>query len=86
MLECIYMRTTVVITEQQRLALSALASKRGVRGYSTLVQEAIDLYLEHQEADRLEAVLELRGALSSDEASDLERRISEAWSTWPTAS
>jgi ATP/maltotriose-dependent transcriptional regulator MalT len=86
MLECICMRTTVEITEEQRLALTALAAKRGLRGFSPLVQEAIDLYLGHQQADRLEAVLALRGVLTASEADEMERRIAEAWSTWSTAS
>jgi hypothetical protein len=77
------MRTTMEITDKQHLALTALASKRGMRGYSTLVQEALDLYLLHQEVAELDAVLALRGALSDEEADELERRISEAWSMRP---
>ena len=80
------MRTTVEIREDQRLALTALAAKRGIRGFSSLVQEAIDAFIAEQRGDHLEVVLALRGALSSAEADELERRIAEAWSTWPTAS
>jgi hypothetical protein len=80
------MRTTVEIREDQRLALTALAAKRGVRGFSSLVQEAIDGFLAGQEGDQLEAILALRGTLPGDDALELERRIAEAWSTWPTAS
>ena len=80
------MRTTVEIPEKQRLALATLAQKRGLRGFSALVQEAIDLYLADQEGDRLETALALRGTLSADQADELERRIAEAWRTWPTAS
>lgn len=86
MLECICMRTTVEIREDQRLALAALAEKRGLRGFSLLVQEAIDGYLAGQEAEQLKSVLALRGALSSGDADRLERRIAEAWSTWTVSS
>lgn len=86
MLECICMRTTVEITEEQHLALTALAAKRGVRGFSALVREAIDRYLAEQRGDDLEAVLALRGILSPEEGDALERRIAEAWATWPDAS
>lgn len=39
------MRTTVELTDEQRAALAALACKRGIRGYSSLVQEALAQYL-----------------------------------------
>jgi metal-responsive CopG/Arc/MetJ family transcriptional regulator len=86
MLECICMRTTVEITDEQRLALTALAAKRGVRGFSALVREAIDQYLAEQRGEDLEAVLALRGVLSAEEGAALEQRIAQAWDTWPTAS
>jgi hypothetical protein len=80
------MRTTVEIPEEQRAALAALAARRGLRGYSTLVQEAIDLYLDEKEGDRLQTALALRGTLTGEQAEELERRIERAWRTWPTAS
>ncbi|MGH2556175.1 MAG: hypothetical protein ACRDHO_10715, partial [Actinomycetota bacterium] len=76
----------VEIREDQRLALTALAEKRGLRGFSPLVQEAIDGYLAERRADELGSVLALRGALSSGDADELERRIAEAWSTWTASS
>ena len=77
------MRTTVEITDDQRLALATLASKRGLRGFSALVQEAIDRYLAEERGDRLDAVLALRGSLSDREADELDRRIADAWASWP---
>ncbi len=86
MLACSCMRTTVEITDAQHLALVALATKRGQRGFSVLVQEAIDRYLEEESDDDLEAVLALEGSLTDEEADELERRIAESWSTWPAPS
>lgn len=86
MLECRCMRTTVEITDEQHVALAALAARRGVRGFSVLVREAIDQYLAEQSGEDLEAVLALRGVLTPEEGEALERRIAEAWATWPTAS
>jgi len=80
------MRTTVEITDEQRDALNALASRRGLRGYSTLVQEAIDLYLAAHEHERIEAALALRGSITEAEAEEMRRRIAEAWATWPDPS
>lgn len=84
MLECICMRTTVEIRDEQRVALAAIAAKRGLRGYSELVQEAIDLYLGQSEGDDLEALLALQGSITDAEAEEMRRRIAEAWSTWRT--
>ena len=39
------MRTTVEITSAQRARLLALAARRGDKGFSRLVQEALDAYL-----------------------------------------
>ncbi|MDQ3659501.1 MAG: hypothetical protein M3454_00265 [Actinomycetota bacterium] len=78
------MRTTVEISDQQHRALTELASRRRIRGFSLLVQEAIDLYLAEEGSAAAEAALALEGALSDQEADELERRIEEAWSSWPT--
>ena len=86
MLECNSMRTTVEIRDEQHAALAALASRRGLRGFSALVQEALDVYFNDIEGEGMSEVLGLRGSLSAADADALEKRIGEAWSTWPTAS
>ena len=80
------MRTTVELRDDQHAALAALASRRGMRGYSALVQEALDLYLREHGPERLAEILQLRGILADDEAAEVEHRIAEAWATWKTAS
>jgi len=80
------MRTTVELRDDQHAALAALASRRGLRGYSALVQEALDVYLREHAAERLTETLRLRGILAEDEAIEVERRIAEARATWNTAS
>jgi hypothetical protein len=84
MLTCICMRTTIEIRDEQRIALAAIAAKRGLRGYSEIVQEAIDAYLSSTQGDDLDALLSLRGSLAPEQADALERRIAEAWASWPT--
>lgn len=71
------MRTTVEITDTQRVALSTLAAERGLRGFSALVREAIDQYLAAMQGDDLEEVLALRGILDDEEADELERNVAE---------
>ena len=86
MLSCICMRTTIEIRDEQRIALAAIAAKRGLRGYSEVVQEAIDAFLADAKGEDLDALLSLRGSLALEQADALERRIAEAWSSWRTSS
>jgi len=79
------MRTTIEIPNEKRAKLLALAARRGLRGYSQLVNEALDAYLAKAEAKRvkdLEEVLALAGTLSPAEAEDAEKAIREAWAKW----
>ena len=79
------MRTTVEISDAQHQALVSLATRRGVRGFSKLVQEAIDRYLADARDGAEAEVLALEGAIDHDESVELRRRIEEAWSGWTTS-
>jgi len=48
-------RTTVAIKREHQVLLRALAAKRGLRGYSKIITEALELYLK----DRAEEVKEI---------------------------
>ena len=77
------MRTTVEIPDEQRARLLELAARRGEKGFSGIVQEAIEVYLRDQ-PDRavVERAVALRGHLSSKEADDLQAataRIRKHW-------
>jgi len=78
------MRTTIEITNHQRARLLELAARRGLKGYSTLVQEALDRYLEEQarQSDRVAAALAVLGSLDDDEADRLEASVREARGRW----
>jgi len=41
-------RTTVAIKREHQVLLRALAAKRGLRGYSKIITEALDLYLKER--------------------------------------
>lgn len=78
------MRTTIEIKDEHRARLLELAARRGEKGFSRLVGEAIERYLrslEESEQAR-EAALELRGALSEEEATALEERARELRESW----
>ena len=42
------MRTTIELSDEHRSALHALAARKGLRGYSKVIQEAIDLYINER--------------------------------------
>ncbi|WP_343602128.1 hypothetical protein [Mycobacterium sp.] len=78
------MRTTVEITDEQHRALSAIAQRRGVRGFSTLVQEALDGYLASMDTDEVDTLLGLEGVLSDADAHEVRSRVTAAKATWRT--
>lgn len=80
------MRTTIELTDAQRSALARVADMRGLRGYSVLIQEAVDSYLASLDADEARALLDLHGSLTDDEADRMERRIGDLRATWRAAS
>lgn len=78
------MRTTIEISNETRAKLMALAARRGLRGYSEIVNEAIEEYLakvENREKEIAE-VLKLAGTLSERESQEYADRTREFWSRW----
>jgi len=76
------MRTTIEIRDEHRAALLELAAKRGLKGFSPLVDEALEAYLNAGPEDRRRFVAGLRGALSSTEAEGLRRRTKAIRRSW----
>jgi predicted transcriptional regulator len=78
------MRTTIEIPDEQRAKLLKLAAERGEKGFSRLVQEALERYLDEQEAyeQRVQAALAALGTLSEEEAAELEESVQRLRSTW----
>lgn len=78
------MRTTVELTEDQRAELLKIAAQRGMKGFSQLVQEAVDSYLENQasRATLIDAALAMKGALKSKSADEFEERTQSIRGDW----
>ncbi len=78
------MRTTIELSDQSRAELMRLAGERGEKGFSRLVQEAIERYLVEQGSrrDRVTAALALRGSLPGSSADALETSVSRARGSW----
>jgi predicted transcriptional regulator len=74
------MRTTIELSEEHRARLLELAARRGQKGFSSLIEEAVDLYLR-QERVRGEArrrALARRGSLRDRDADALRTAVA-AW-------
>lgn len=76
-------RTTIEISDEQRARLLELAARRGEKGFSRLVQEALELYLRDQQRhDSVKRAVGLRGYLSSAEADELVATTARLRSRW----
>lgn len=79
----ITLRTTVELTDRTYTRLRAKAAERGMRGFSALVEEALDRYLGPGEEDLRSALLEAEGSWSDRDVTEWERMREEAWASWP---
>ncbi len=78
------MRTTIEITDDQRAELMRLAAKRRLKGFSQIVQEALDEYLRRQggREQAIATALTLRGSLGKKAADELEERVRQVRELW----
>lgn len=67
------MRTTVEMKREHRSALLALAADRGEKGFSSVLAEAIEVYLEgeRERAQRRAEFRSLAGSFSEEEGKAL---------------
>ncbi len=78
------MRTTVELSDRTYTRLRAKAAERGMRGFSAIVEEALERFLDQGgEDDLARALAEAEGAWSASDVEEWERAREEAWATWP---
>jgi hypothetical protein len=77
-------RTTIELDEPSRGRLLELAARRGKKGFTDLVNEAVvrDLDAHDAVAERQRAAARLHGALSADEADALVDGVAAARAIW----
>lgn len=78
------MRTTIEIPDEQRAKLLEIAARRGEKGFSKLVQEALELYLEEIAAreQRVNEALSAIGSLDDEGAQELRESVRQVRERW----
>lgn len=78
------MRTTIEMKPEHRARLLELAARRGEKGFSSVIAEAVDAYLETTtEGERArQRALSLRGTLRRGEAERLRERTAKIRDFW----
>lgn len=78
------MRTTVEIQDSQRAELMRMAAERGEKGFSRIVQEAIEDYLEAHRSrrEKVGAALACFGSFTDDQAESLRASTKRARESW----
>jgi metal-responsive CopG/Arc/MetJ family transcriptional regulator len=78
------MRTTIELPDNQRARLLDLAARRGEKGFSRLIQEAVESLLADHDSRkaRTDAALALKGSMGAKAADDLAESVARIRSTW----
>jgi metal-responsive CopG/Arc/MetJ family transcriptional regulator len=78
------MRTTIELTDRQRAKLLEIAAQRGEKGFSHLVQEAVERYLSEEalRRERVDAARSVLGGLTDREGAELEASVMRIRGTW----
>jgi len=78
------MRTTIEMKPEHRARILEIAASKGHKGFSAIVSEALDYYLE-AEKGRKEAqrrLLKLKGSITEDEADQMRAEIRKLRASW----
>jgi predicted transcriptional regulator len=78
------MRTTIEIKPEHRAKLLELAARRGEKGFSSVIAEALDRYLAsaEQQQELRKRALKMRGVLSKVEGERLRQRVKALRKLW----
>jgi predicted transcriptional regulator len=79
------MRTTIELSNDLIAALHALAARKGHRGYSRIMEEAVRHYLRDLEKKEgtWSVLMKMRGSWNAEEAEETRKRLEEIRTNWP---
>lgn len=78
------MRTTIELSNDLIGILHALAVKKGYRGYSKVIEEALIFYIKENERRETgkEKILKMRGSWDGAEVRETKKRLEEIRKNW----
>ncbi len=78
------MRTTIELASNHRQILHQLSQMRGYRGYSKIIREAIDFFVENKHLGKNEQtrLLQLKGSWKNSEALKTRQALDEVRANW----
>lgn len=78
------MRTTIELSDDHRARLLELSARRGEKGFSSIVEEALDRYFAREERrrDAVDRALAALGSFSEEEADRLEEEVGRLRRSW----
>jgi len=78
------MRTTIEMKDEHRAALLQIAARRRLKGFSPLVEDAVDAYLKADagRAAKRRDALALKGTLSRAEGERLRKEAAALRKSW----
>ncbi len=78
------MRTTIEISDEHRAKLLEAAARRGKKGFSSIVQEALTQYFktDKQRREAVRKALRVIGSLPAEEADSLDRDLRVLRQSW----
>ena len=78
------MRTTIEMKPEHRARVLELAANRGEKGFSSVVAEALERYLEAERGrtNAIRSALALKGSMKETEAAGLETRTRQIRANW----
>jgi hypothetical protein len=78
------MRTTIELSKEQRAELLKIAAQRGQKGFSQIIGEALDYYLEiiAFKKDKAQEALRLQGSFHGKEADLFEAQVANLREHW----
>lgn len=78
------MRTTLEVSDHHRARLLDLAARRGEKGFSSIVAEALDLYFSQvaRQENKVRAATAVLGTLDAEAADRFEAIRHELRSSW----
>jgi metal-responsive CopG/Arc/MetJ family transcriptional regulator len=79
-----HMRTTIELSDEQRAELLRLAAERGEKGFSRLIQEAVEEYLASRRArvEQVAAARSVLGTAGDDWGTHLDQTLQSSRGSW----